>query len=463
MKVYCTRSGCSNPKNYFTDLDDRTVLKKTGQRYCTTCGMPLILRDRYIPTDKLGSGGFGTAFLAIDRDIPGITHRQCVVKQFQPAGNLSDGQMQLAQDLFEREGVVLTEIGNLSEQIPNLYAYFELTVPSLQPGKQDNFFYLVQEFISGQNLEQELSDNGNFSETKIIELLREILNILKFVHKRNIIHRDIKPSNIMRDETQKLFLIDFGAVKQVKVIPGIPGSSTGIYSPGYAPQEQMNGGQVFPCSDLYALAVTSIVLLTGEEPEKLYDSYNIKWDWEKYVRVSPHLADILNIMLRTSPRDRYQSAEEVLEALLSNSQKPIAPAPVSTPTLPKSSTPLTPSTPIREFSTLEILSGAAFSGFEGSLIGIALSSFLPAFISLPISALVLGLIILAQTRRLVERYDLLIIGAITFAVVYFIVPLQGGLAIGNITLLCAAGALVAIAVTSLFRLIYRLLSLMINN
>jgi serine/threonine protein kinase len=463
MKLYCTRSGCSNPKNYFTDLDDRTVLKRTGQRYCTTCGMPLILRDRYIPTDKLGSGGFGTAFLAIDRDIPGTIHRQCVVKQFQPAGNLSDGQMQLAQDLFEREGVVLTEIGNLSEQIPNLYAYFELTVPSLQPGKQDNFFYLVQEFISGKNLEQELSDNGNFSEAKIFELLREILNILKFVHKKNIIHRDIKPSNIMRDNTQRLFLIDFGAVKQVKFIPGVPGSSTGIYSPGYAPQEQMNGGQVFPCSDLYALAVTSVVLLTGEEPDKLYDSYNIKWDWHKHAQVSPHLTGILDTMLRTSPRERYQSAEEVLEAL-SNPGKTISSGTSGTPIVPPiPQIPAIPSVAIREFSTLEILSGAAFSGFEGALIGIALSSFLPVFISLPISALVLGIIILAQTRRWVERYDLLIIGAITFAIVYFIVPFQASLGIGNVILFCAGGALVAIAVTSLFRLIYRLLSLMINK
>ena len=99
--------------------------------------MPLILAGRYLPTKLLGKGGFGTAFLAIDRYTPGM--RQCVVKQFQPTGNLNQTQMQLAQDLFEREAIVLEELGNQHNQIPALFAYFPLLVENLNY-KEEQFF-----------------------------------------------------------------------------------------------------------------------------------------------------------------------------------------------------------------------------------------------------------------------------------------------------------------------------------
>jgi len=149
MEVYCTRPRCPRPQNNFPDLDDHATLRTVQQKYCTTCGMPLILVGRYLPTRLLGRGGFGAAFLSRDRYTPAMRH--CVVKQFQPAGNLSTTQLQLAQDLFEREAVVLEEIGRQNDQIPDLYAYFPLPVPGLQPGQEDQFFYLVLEYIEGQS------------------------------------------------------------------------------------------------------------------------------------------------------------------------------------------------------------------------------------------------------------------------------------------------------------------------
>jgi serine/threonine protein kinase len=452
MKVYCTRPTCPRPQNYFADLDDINTLKTTQQKYCTTCGMPLLLDGRYVPVKLLGKGGFGTAFLARDRRIPGM--RQSVVKQFQPVGSLSPTQLQQAQKLFEREAEVLAQIGSEHEQIPDLFAFFPVIVNSWQGGHQDQFFYLVQEYIDGQNLEEELAQKGKFSEPEVLEILQEILKVLQFVHDRSIIHRDIKPSNIMRRRDGKLFLLDFGAVKQVTNAPGGSNASTGIYSMGFAPPEQMAGNQVFPSTDLYALAVTILNLLTGKEANQLFDAYTNQWQWRSLVRVSPRLADILDKMLLPAANQRFQSANEVIIALAQPSITPTV-TPKSQPGKIK---------PRPSFSTWELLAGAAFSGFEGALIAIALNSFLgSAIITGVICAVLLGIIIFAQTRRWIEKHDLLLIPVITLAVIIFVPFLQGGIAISQIILLAVAGGLVAIAVTSIYRIIYQILSLIFNK
>ena len=465
MEVYCTRPRCPRPQNYFADLDDITTLKTTQQKYCTTCGMPLLLDGRYVTIKLLGRGGFGAAFLARDRRIPGM--RQCVVKQFQPAGNLTFNQLQQAQIMFEREAEVLAQLGNDHEQIPDLFAFFPVIVNSLQPGQQDQFFYLVQEYIDGQNLEEELVQQGKFSEQQVLEVLQEILKVLKFVHHRGIIHRDIKPSNIMRRRDGKLFLLDFGAVKQVTNAASGSASSTGIYSMGFAPPEQMAGGQVFPSTDLYALAITLITLLTNQEAIQLFDAYTNQWKWRSQVTINPRLADILDKMLLPAANQRFQSAQEVLDAL--NSQ-PLAATQLNSPSVtlpaqpPKSSTPVVPRRPPTQpaFSTVELLGGAAFSGFEGALIAIALFSLVKLPIAtFTVACVILGILIFAQTRRWIEKFDLLIIPTITFAIIFFLPFLQGGLGIQTVVFLSVAAGLVAISLTAVFRLIYKLLSLLL--
>ena len=467
MEVYCTRPRCPRPQNYFADLDNITTLKTTQQKYCTTCGMPLLLDGRYVPTKLLGRGGFGAAFLARDRRIPGM--RQCVVKQFQPSGNLTSDQLQQAQLMFEREAEVLAQLGNDHEQIPDLFAFFPVIVNSLQSVQEDQFFYLVQEYIDGQNLEQELVQNGKFSEQQVLEVLQEILKVLKFVHDRGIIHRDIKPSNIMRRRDGKLFLLDFGAVKQVtNAVPGSVGSSTGIYSMGFAPPEQMAGGQVFPSTDLYALAVTLITLLTNQEAIQLFDAYSNQWKWRTQVSVNPRLADILDKMLLPAANQRFQSALDVLYAL--NPQAAQAPTQLNSPSVtlppqpPKGSNPVVPRRPSTQpaFSTVELLGGAAFSGFEGALIAIALLSLVKSpIVTLGIASVILGILVFAQTRRWIEKFDLLIIPTITVAIIFFLPFLQGGLGIKVVVFLAVGAGLVAISLTAIFRLIYKLLSLLL--
>ena len=470
MEVSCTRSSCPRPQNYFADLDDIATLKTVQQKYCTTCGMPLILVGRYLPSKLLGRGGFGAAFLARDRYTPGM--RRCVVKQFKPSGDLTQTQLEIAQTLFEREAEFLEELGSQHEQIPDLFAFFELTVPSLQPGKQDKFFYLVQEFIDGKNLEEELAEKEKFSEVEVLAVLRQILPILDFVHENGSIHRDIKPSNIMRHRNGKLYLLDFGAVKQVaKAVPTTTGASTGIYSMGFAPPEQMAGGQVYPSTDLYALAVTAVMLLTLKEATELFDAYSNQWNWRTQASVSDHLADVLDRMLLPAPNQRFQSAQEVIAAL--ETPTPSPPAPVKPPPQVVPPTPTTsrttpvqlqsPSAPVARsrpaFSTLELLVGAGFSGLEGGIIAIALFSLLQsAPITLATSVLILSFLIFAQFRRWIEKWEILIIAGISLAGIWFVPVLRGGFSAEQAVLVAIAAGLVAIALTTLFRLIYKLLS-----
>lgn len=482
MEIYCTRPSCTRHKNYFADLDDKATLQTAQQKYCTACGMPLILAGRYIPLRLLGKGGFGAAFLARDRYTPAM--RQCVVKQFQPSGDLNPDQLKIAQELFEREAAVLEELGSRHPQIPDLFAFFPLSIPSVQFGKEEQFFYLVQEFIDGQTLEEELSSKGQFSESEALEVLREILKVLKFVHENGSIHRDIKPSNIMRHKNGRLYLLDFGAVKQVtKGAGAIAGRSTGIYSQGYAPPEQMAGAQVYPSTDLYALAVTVITLVTGKDPGELYDSYSNGWQWRSYAQVSDTIAKVLNRMLLPTPNQRFQSAQEALDALTPRPTPSVSPPPPIQPPLPPpiqtapppntvpavpqpQNPPPVPATPIPSqplskqprFSTWEILGGAAFTGFEGGLLFIALNNLLGiSGISMGVLGMIVGGIIFAQYRRWIEGKDLAIFAALTLALM-LIPGLRGGLPLPQVFVAGALVAAAAIAVTALFRLIYLLLS-----
>ncbi|HEY9607773.1 serine/threonine-protein kinase [Allocoleopsis sp.] len=483
MEIYCTRPSCPRPQNHFPDLDNKATLKTAQQKFCTACGMPLILVGRYLPSKLLGQGGFGAAFLARDRYTPAM--RQCVVKQFQPSGDLNPQQLQIAQDLFEREAEVLEQLGSRHPQIPDLFAFFPLSVPKTQGGKEDQFFYLVQEFIDGQNLEEELNRKGQFSEAEALEVLREILNVLKFVHENGSIHRDIKPSNIMRDTNGRFYLLDFGAVKQVTTAAGAGGGrSTGIYSQGFAPPEQMAGAQVYPSTDLYALAVTVITLLTGKEAGELYDSYSNGWNWKLYAQVSNTVADVLDRMLLATPNQRFQSAQEVIDALTPRPASPPPPPPInpfpppSPPpvqastasttmpplTQPQSSQPVT-TTPINPqplsgrptFSVLEIIGGAAFTGCEAGLLFTALRIVLGiSSISIGLLIFIVGGLIFAQNRRILEGKDLPIIGVLTLGGVLFLtvwkhIPIPYVIVSALFT---GAGA---IAITALFQLIYRLL------
>ncbi|MCS6815215.1 MAG: protein kinase, partial [Cyanobacteria bacterium] len=324
---------------------------------------------------------------------------------------------------------------------------------------------------------------------EVVEVLREMLKILRFVHAHGSIHRDIKPSNIMRHRNGTLYLLDFGAVKQVAKGSGIQGS-TGIYSLGYAPPEQTSGGQVFPSTDLYALAVTCIQLLTGKPPTELFDSYTNTWNWRPYATVSDRLASILDRMLLSAPNQRFQTVDEVIAAIKSPSP-PATPATSPTASVPKpvhQSTALQPPPPLPtmppqtslpapspprpkparsarrqpatlSFSIWELLLGGAFAGFEGSLVTIALVNLLGLSpVSGGLALLTLAGMIFFQSRRWIEKWDYLILAGISIALMAFLPGLRAGNPMTGILVLAGLGGLVAIAAASLFRIIFSLLA-----
>jgi branched-chain amino acid transport system substrate-binding protein len=312
----CTRPDCGNPQNAFFELDDNSILKTVQQKYCSTCGMPLILDGRYLPTKLLGKGGFGAAYLACDRRTPALSN--CVVKQFQPQSGLSKEQFQIAQTLFDREAEVLDRLGSQNNQIPRLLASFPLRVTDSESDQISQFFYLVQEYIPGKTLEQLRQEKGRFSEAETLEILRSILGVLQYIHNNRAIHRDLKPSNIMRHDNGTYYLLDFGTVKQVTQGESTTtGPSTSVFTAGFAPPEQISGQSIYPSTDLYALGATCIALLTGKSNLlELFDSYSNRWQWrEQSSPVSDSTATILNRMLENTPSKRFQSAEAVLEAL----------------------------------------------------------------------------------------------------------------------------------------------------
>jgi len=178
----------------------------------------------------LGSGGFGDTYLAEDIDLP--RHPKCVVKQLKPK-DTSSQVLPIAKSLFEREADYLYKLGNSHSQIPTLFAHFE----------ENGEFFLVQEFVDGYSLPQEIPVGHKLSESDTITLLLDILEVLAFVHQHNVIHRDIKLANLMRRRQDgKIVLIDFGAVKDVGALgtdsQGNTSVTVSIGSPGYMPSEQ---------------------------------------------------------------------------------------------------------------------------------------------------------------------------------------------------------------------------------
>ena len=291
-------------------------------KFCSQCRTRLLIQDRYRALRVIGQGGFGKTFLAQDEGKP--SKPKCVIKQFiydDPA------TLREAQRLFEQEAVRLDDLGK-HPQIPELLAHCE------QEGQQ----YLVQEFIDGENLLQELNRAGRFSEAKIKELLLDLLPVLQFIHAGQVIHRDIKPENIIRRRSDgRLVIVDFGAAKMASQT-ALAKTGTTIGSAGYAAPEQAFGKALY-ASDIYSLGVCCLHLLTDINPLTMYDPVE-GFVWRDFLpdrQVANWLDDILEKMTQPNVRQRYQSASEILQILQPSPQLQVSQSRSVSPAVGRSS------------------------------------------------------------------------------------------------------------------------------
>ena len=343
---YCLNPTCHQPHN------------SRDANFCESCGSQLLLtpnstigkKTRYRALKLIGEGGFGRTFLAVDEE--NSLKKECVIKQFFPQGSTYSAVMPLggssvsggaemeeieskgravakkSAELFEAEAMQLEMLGS-HPQIPKFLGHFE----------RDGHQYLIQEYIEGKNLAEELAEKGAFNETQIWELLNDLLPVLQFVHKSKVIHRDLKPENIIRrrlapgnidlktqGETEaiaevkkikngQLVLVDFGAAKVVQK-SGLPKTGTVIGSAAYTAPEQLMGKAVF-ASDIYSLGVTCIHLLTQVPPFDLFDGRENEWVWRHYLKVpvSEELGQIIDKMLVGATGRRYHSASAIIRQL----------------------------------------------------------------------------------------------------------------------------------------------------
>ena len=279
-----------------------------------------VLKSRYRILHQLGYGGFSRTYLA--EDINRFNER-CVLKEFAPQlqGTFA---LKKAQELFEREAGVLYRLEH--PQIPKFRELFRY--------KQENKgrLLLVQDYVEGQTyhalLNHRAKEGKKFSEDEVSQLLIQVLPILEYIHSMGVIHRDISPENLILRSTDQLpVLIDFGCIKEVENktksqlssaifdTPALSLMGTALGKSGYAPPEQIERGIIFAHSDLYALAATAVVLLTGQKPRQLIDPNGYWWDWQEKVNLSHKLEWVLTTMLASNPSDRFGSAIEVRKIL----------------------------------------------------------------------------------------------------------------------------------------------------
>lgn len=294
---FCSRCGASLPQVYASVSGNLTA----GTR----------LRERYIIRHPIGQGGFSRTYLAEDT---GRFHELVTLKELTPAYHEAYA-LQKAEELFQREAAILHKLS--SPQIPKFWEIF----------RDGQRLFLVQDYIEGKTyqtlLEERIAIGKTFNETEVIELLQQLLPVLSYLHGCGVIHRDISPDNLICRAPDGIpVLIDLGGVTKITLElatsdtenSGV-NSTTRLGKIGYAPDEQLRLGIAAPHSDLYALAVTALVLMTGKQPQQLINLETMEWNWQQYLNLSPLLTAILNQMLANQPINRFQSAQEVLQHL----------------------------------------------------------------------------------------------------------------------------------------------------
>ncbi len=272
------------------------------------CDSGQLFRDRYEVVRILGRGGFGVTHLARDRMLPGSP--LCVIKQLFPKVSHPIA-LERAKQRFRREARILGRLGSHS-QLPMLLDYFTFK----------GEFFLVQEYIHGDTLSRFVRKNGAQKEPVVKQFLAEVLPAVRYIHKNRVIHRDIKPPNIIRcREDNRLVLLDFGAVRECLHYDDDPGDHAAsptthfVGTMGFAPPEQLALRPTYS-SDIYALGVTCLYLLTGKSPLEFdINSDTQELEWRRSVNISKPFERMLTKMLTTDLSERFKRIDEVQRAM----------------------------------------------------------------------------------------------------------------------------------------------------
>jgi serine/threonine protein kinase len=265
-----------------------------------------ILAKRYAIRSILNRGSFGITFLAQNIYLPG--QPLCVIKKLAP--RFTDPNLiAIIRNKFALEAQSLSRLITHS-QIPSLLDYFQIGTD----------LYLVEEYIPGIVLTEIIEKQRRFTESEVEKFLIQMLRLLEYIHSHHLIHCDIKPQNIILCQTDRRFvLVDFGAVEDIDpaTIERNQSDSNGVAvgTPGFAPPEQLASRAVY-ASDIYALGMTCVYLLTGKEPSQFStDPYTCELRWSDTIDISVGLRETISKTIQIPLADRYQSATQVLIAL----------------------------------------------------------------------------------------------------------------------------------------------------
>ncbi|MGH9159102.1 MAG: serine/threonine-protein kinase [Vicinamibacteraceae bacterium] len=247
---------------------------------------------------SLGSGGFGTVYLARDTWIDKEVAIKVPHKQHQSFGELL------------REPRLLASLSH-----PNI-------VSITTAEKQDEIFFIVMEYVKGETLEGVLARDGVLDLRRALDYAVQICNGVDHAHRQGVLHRDLRPANVLVSKNGVLKVADFGTSRFLEIAAH---GTTVIGSPAYMAPEQFQGKAVF-ASDLYSLGVTMYQMLVGELPydpptpaswHKLLDGSLLRSPRVKNAAMPKALCEIVLRALAPDVTERYQRASDLLEDLLS--------------------------------------------------------------------------------------------------------------------------------------------------
>lgn len=322
MKKYCMRCMCMFEKG---DICPKCGEIKPQKKLPHLLLPGTILKERYLVGYALGQGGFGITYIGCDL----VLNLRVAIKEYYPNGSVNRNidvssevtvtdstktqSHEEGKDKFLREARVLAEFHE-EEGIVDVRDYF----------KENNTAYIVMEYLDGVTLQQCI-EHRLIDPELMVKMIRPVIHALEKVHERQVIHRDISPDNIMVLKSGKLKLMDFGAARQVDFSDHK--SLSVVLKMGFAPVEQYRSrGSLGPWTDVYALCATLYACMTGKVPENSVDramGSTMQWPSEMGVPVSKAMEEVLKKGMEIPWKERYQSMEELLDALDEAEKTPV--------------------------------------------------------------------------------------------------------------------------------------------